>query len=57
MKMAGQEYATMFSIDKGLEVSFTLPKDVKDAKLRYITTRHGGGVRAMNLYQRKTRSG
>ncbi|RYD70860.1 MAG: hypothetical protein EOP55_21550, partial [Sphingobacteriales bacterium] len=42
MEMAGQEYATMFSIDKGLEVSFTLEKDIKDAKLRYITTGHGG---------------
>ncbi|WP_025145938.1 PNGase F N-terminal domain-containing protein [Pedobacter jeongneungensis] len=42
MEMAGQEYATMFSSDKGLEVSFTLTKDLKDAKLRYITTGHGG---------------
>lgn len=42
MEMAGQEYATMFSMDKGLEVSFTLSKDVKDAKLRYLTTGHGG---------------
>ncbi|WP_316833185.1 PNGase F N-terminal domain-containing protein [Pedobacter aquatilis] len=42
MEMAGQEYATMFSSEKGLEVSFTLDKDVKDAKLRYITTGHGG---------------
>lgn len=42
MEMAGQEYATMFSSDKGLEVSFTLTNDLKDAKLRYITTGHGG---------------
>jgi len=42
MEMAGQEYATMFSSEKGLEVSFTLDKDVKDARLRYITTGHGG---------------
>jgi Peptide-N-glycosidase F, N terminal/Peptide-N-glycosidase F, C terminal len=42
MEMAGQEYATMFSSEKGLEVSFTLTKDLKDAKLRYITTGHGG---------------
>ncbi|MFC4141150.1 PNGase F N-terminal domain-containing protein [Pedobacter mendelii] len=42
LEMAGQEYATMFSSDKGLEVTFTLDKDVKDAKLRYITTGHGG---------------
>lgn len=42
MEMAGQEYATMFNIDKGLEVSFTLANDLKAAKLRYITTGHGG---------------
>ncbi|WP_231459727.1 PNGase F N-terminal domain-containing protein [Pedobacter sp. Leaf132] len=42
MEMAGQEYATMFSIDKGLEVSFTLDKNIKNARLRYITTGHGG---------------
>ena len=42
MEMAGQEYATMFSTEKGLEVTFTLSKDLKDAKLRYITTGHGG---------------
>lgn len=42
MEMAGQEYATMFDVDKGLEVTFTLDKDVKNAKLRYITTGHGG---------------
>ncbi|WP_412466026.1 PNGase F N-terminal domain-containing protein [Pedobacter sp. KLB.chiD] len=42
LEMAGQEYATMFSSEKGLEVSFTLTKDLKDAKLRYITTGHGG---------------
>ncbi|WP_443946054.1 PNGase F N-terminal domain-containing protein [Pedobacter sp. AW1-32] len=42
MEMAGQEYGTMFSNDKGLEVSFTLDQDLKDAKLRYITTGHGG---------------
>ncbi|KQM67367.1 peptide-N-glycosidase [Pedobacter sp. Leaf216] len=42
MEMAGQEYATMFSSEKGLEVAFTLAKDLKDARLRYITTGHGG---------------
>lgn len=42
MEMAGQEYATMFSTEKGLEVTFRLSKDLKDAKLRYITTGHGG---------------
>ncbi|SER37925.1 GLPGLI family protein [Pedobacter rhizosphaerae] len=42
MEMAGQEYGTMFSSDKGLEVTFSLSKDLKNAKLRYITTGHGG---------------
>jgi len=42
MEMAGQEYATMFNKEKGLEVSFTLTETMKNAKLRYITTGHGG---------------
>lgn len=42
MEMAGQEYGTMFNNEKGLEVSFTLEKDMKKAQLRYITTGHGG---------------
>jgi len=42
MEMAKQEYATMFNNDKGIEVSFTLEKDIKKARLRYITTGHGG---------------
>lgn len=42
MEMAGQEYATMFNHEKGLEVTFTLDKKVKNAQLRYITTGHGG---------------
>ncbi len=42
MEMAGQEYATMFNHEKGLEVTFTLDKTVKNAQLRYITTGHGG---------------
>jgi GLPGLI family protein len=42
MEMAGQEYATMFNSDKGLEVTFTLERDIKNAQLRYITTGHGG---------------
>jgi len=42
MEMAQQDYGTMFSSDKGLEVIFTLDKDVKNAALRYITTGHGG---------------
>jgi hypothetical protein len=42
MEMAGQEYGTMFSSDKGLEVSFKLGKPMKNCRLRYITTGHGG---------------
>ncbi|MFP5436482.1 MAG: PNGase F N-terminal domain-containing protein [Bacteroidia bacterium] len=42
MEMAGQGYSTMFSAEKGLEVSFTLDKPFKNARLRYITTGHGG---------------
>jgi GLPGLI family protein len=42
MEMAGQEYGTMFNANKGLEVTFTLEKDIKNAQLRYITTGHGG---------------
>lgn len=42
MEMARQEYATMFNNEKGLEVAFILDKEIKNAKLRYITTGHGG---------------
>ncbi|WP_284651398.1 GLPGLI family protein [Flavobacterium terrisoli] len=42
MEMAGQEYGTMFNNDKGLEVTFKLDKPMKNCKLRYITTGHGG---------------
>lgn len=42
MEMAGQEYGTMFNSDKGLTVEFTLENDIENAKLRYITTGHGG---------------
>lgn len=42
MEMAGQEYATLFNNEKGLVVTFTVDKDLKNAKLRYISTGHGG---------------
>ena len=42
MEMAGQEYGTLFNSDKGLFVKFTLAKDLKNAKIRYTTTGHGG---------------
>lgn len=42
MEMAGQEYGTMFDVDKGLEVKISLKEPLKNAKIRYITTGHGG---------------
>lgn len=42
LEMAGQEYGTLFSNPKGLTVHFTLDKPLQNAKLRYITTGHGG---------------
>lgn len=42
MEMAGQDYSTMFSQEKGLSVEFTLKKDLRNAQLKYITTGHGG---------------
>lgn len=42
LEMAGQEYGSMFSSDKGLEVTFDLPNDAKNVKLRYLSTGHGG---------------
>ena len=42
MEMAGQDYATMFDNDKGLEVGFTIPEGLTNVQLSYITTGHGG---------------
>ncbi|MCV2370467.1 PNGase F N-terminal domain-containing protein [Roseateles oligotrophus] len=42
MEMANQDYATMFDVAKGLEVKFSLDRPLKNARLRYITTGHGG---------------
>ncbi|WNM19065.1 GLPGLI family protein [Flavobacterium capsici] len=42
MEMAGQEYGTMFNSEKGLVVNFNLDKALKNCKLRYISTGHGG---------------
>ena len=53
MEMAGQEYATMFDADKGLTVTFTLDKPLKNAKLRYITTGHGGWENGDEFVQKK----
>ncbi len=42
MEMAGQDYGTMFDVEKGLETKITLSQPLKNAKIRYITTGHGG---------------
>ncbi|TGD56879.1 GLPGLI family protein [Flavobacterium humi] len=42
MEMAGQEYATMFDSEKGLEVTFEVPEGLKNIQLRYTATGHGG---------------
>lgn len=42
MEMGGQEYGTMFDVAKGLEVQIKLEQPLKNAKIRYITTGHGG---------------
>lgn len=42
MEMGGQNYPTLFKSQEGLRVKFTLDTDLSDAKLRYITTGHGG---------------
>ena len=41
MEMAGQEYGTMFEKDS-LSVTVDIPAGLKNLKLRYITTGHGG---------------
>jgi hypothetical protein len=41
MEMSGQEYGTMFDQDS-LKVNFTVPKGLKNIRLQYITTGHGG---------------
>ncbi|MGX7666967.1 GLPGLI family protein [Flavobacterium pedocola] len=53
MEMAGQEYSTMFNSENGLVVEFTLDKDVKDARLRYTTTGHGGWENGDEYLQKK----
>lgn len=42
MEMAGQEAGTMFDNEQGLKVSFHLKDKLRKARLRYITTGHGG---------------
>lgn len=42
MEMAGQNYGSLFSDEKGLVVRFDLKEDWNNAYLRLITTGHGG---------------
>jgi len=42
MEMARQNYPIMFASKDGLKVTFTATTDIKNARLRYITTGHGG---------------
>lgn len=42
MEMAGQNYPTMFASSEGLKIEFTATTDMKNVRLRYIATGHGG---------------
>lgn len=53
MEMAGQEYATMFNVEKGLEVTFKLDQPMTNCKMRYITTGHGGWENGDEFVQKK----
>ena len=55
MEMAGQDYATMFDNPNGLNVTFTLENDLKDARLRYITTGHGGWENGDEFLQKRNK--
>ena len=53
MEMAGQEYATMFDKEKGLEMTFEVPEGYKNFKLSYTTTGHGGWDNGDEFLQKK----
>lgn len=53
MEMAQQDYATMFDVAKGLELSFTLDRPLKSARLRYIATGHGGWAKGDEFVPKK----
>lgn len=55
MEMAGQNYATMFDSEKGLEMEFELKEPLKNAQLRYITTGHGGWENGDEFVPKKNR--
>lgn len=42
MEMAGQEYPSLFENPNGFTLEFSLKEDYNNAKLRFITTGHGG---------------
>jgi GLPGLI family protein len=53
MEMAGQEYATMFDKEKGVEMTFEVPEGYKNFKLSYTTTGHGGWGNGDEFLQKK----
>lgn len=53
MEMAGQDYATMFDNEKGLEMTFEVPEGYKNFKLSYTTTGHGGWENGDEFLQKK----
>lgn len=53
LEMDGQNYGSMFNNEKGLEVTFTFDKEVKNAQLKYITTGHGGWENGDEFLQKK----
>lgn len=53
MEMAGQDYATMFDNEKGLEMTFEVPQGYKNFKLSYTTTGHGGWENGDEFLQKK----
>lgn len=53
MEMAGQEYSTLFDSEKGLVVEFELEEDLKNTKLKYISTGHGGWENGDEFVQKK----
>ena len=52
MEMSGQNYGSMFDHQNGLTVNFHLDKEVKNVRLRYITTGHGGWERGDEFLQK-----
>ncbi len=54
MEMAGQNYATMFDHEDGLKMKFTLKESLKNVRLKYITTGHGGWENGDEFVPKKT---